>query len=330
MVDKYFYMEDVTEPGWELQYFHAEHQAYHQLVAPKLETTGLLAFLPKDLHDPTTNYMFRSALRPYFHFAEHTNMVNLAGFMTHLEARAVPRDVGKYYLLYANSCIRERYTSAYSQTQMMDIFRSFISEPNLIKMTDALAAKHQLKNTSPDQVLQDTRELIRGAFATNFQTTRDEVCTMINTLADLVGEPPANCEALFDGPFAPDTDGDFWNNYGTQQADHIDVGYLALYMFFSYLEFPFEHWTEDRIPFSGYGTNHNMQMDLNTPLFTLFNYAESDPEIYEFYRSDYLLHEAYLPISDIPSFPFMADLRRFYNEFCPNQIGPKAKEMTLN
>lgn len=334
MVDQHFYLNRKKEPGWDLNYYFSEDTAYKKLILPKLGQEGLFKYLAKDIYDPLDHYSFRTGLRPYAQFHEIQDEINTDALIGHLERKKLNINTLKYYLLYATICFPEQDDTL---DQILAAVDQFVDPGVFKKMVRKVQKKHQFKLNSEllsisyeKAVLSELWNFLSIKFVGHFNALKSENCTLLNQLHLTLGEEASvDCQKQFLGAFGNHPEGNFWDQYGKEQALHITGVYMLLYLGMNAVDFPFEKWSMDRLQYSGYGTNRNSNMDLHNALFTVIDYSNSDPAMDQFFKKYYQVYDLYRPNSERPYFTAaMSTFKQFRDQCCSQVIAPKSKNFT--
>ncbi len=305
--DKHWWLEPLPTPGVELPYFNGEKVAYEKFIAPNIgkEGSSILGLLPQSIHSVESNNWFRTGLKPYYTMAQLHAMTYMDSFKQSLNKQGVALEKAKYYLLYANNCIKEpEFKEKYTDQQIFGFHKPFVSEESFKKMLSKIATKHNFNSEKPNEILVSLREFIRGKVKQNYEGELKKNCNDQNNLYYVSGsDKTLECSKLFDKPFEEHSEfGDIYKN-SEFFSDHTETHFMYLYIMFNYFDFPFEYVSSmDRLVFNGFGANHDLGADIQYPIVKNFNFEETDKDIYDFIVENAL--EPPYPNRDFPSLIF--------------------------
>ncbi len=337
VIDKHWFIEEhlpPDQPGWKMPYYHSEQEAYSRFIEPKLGKTGLFKYLSPDIYSKLDKYGFRTGLRMESNLHYRNNQLQLDALKKHLRKKKIHLNKVKYYLSYANTCVKEERVSAgYSMEDLLEIMKKVLDANTLKRALIKAARKHNISSRNNLIILKSLYKKISKKFALNFADLRNETCDGLDLLYSSLGVgTKVNCPLIFNEPLGDVERAKFWNNYGVNQASHIGPHYIMIYVFLNYIDFPFENWSMDKKKFSGFGTNYNMVMGLQNVIFNSFDFKNTDPEIYKYVVKKKIVSRYYREFMDFPFFPNLPDFedqfKTFYNKFCPEIIGPKSYRYT--
>lgn len=333
-VDRFDYIEQLNLPGQQFNYALTEDAAFKKYIVPKLGTQERFKHLASNLfHQNGDLYSFRSAKRLFWQLDRHSRASHLDSFIKHIAKRNISEEKVKYFLLGTTMCIPEILNpdQDYNSQKFIEKLQTLLPQKTIDKMFLKIRKKHNINTNDHLQIAQWLMKMFEQKLKIRFNRVYNENCRNMNSLNQEFGIPPlSNCSEIMNDAFLGyPKDRDFWENYATNQAPHISHNYLMLYMFFSFLDYPFEHWSMTKETFSGYSTSYNLPMDLQQALLAQFNFKQSDVEIHDYYEQYNVVGTFYRSSSDLPKFPiFQFQANKFLNDFCPNSILKKSKMFT--
>lgn len=364
-----------TQPrDWSVVYgVPQENAAFEKYVKPRLGknagASNRLGYLSADLYDDEAKFSFRTALRPFWHFTNMSDRLQFGQVVEDFKQRQIELSRLKYFLFAVNACLAEKnpfpdapYSKkslkgtviTYSPKELTEWLDEFSSDEQQFRLANV--ALRKLLNVPPltKKQYQKRRLLVWKHLTKNIQQKLNHafwanaLSYKLSLKKSFPDFSPSDFSTILPNALGISESDHQYLRYASHYGDSIShshaAHYLLIWAALKSFDVNFEHWSIDRVPFSSYGGNRNLNMGIaliyetmffnpsrenSTSMLTPDEIAKENAFVSKL-SSDYKVHERYKPHFEHLQFPGVSD-KAFYENLghaCETFLKPMSVKYT--